>query len=187
MNFPPQFFNMSQLFQIRVLFNAQWTILQLHHDKNKLLFDEMMSVLYSRPKNLVELLTFREQLSSPLVFGGSVFLIFLVFCVVILLFVFVRCLVLPVTLHCSFLIAPSGFFDVYFYCASSLKQQSTYRQSSFPEHFIPTSQLFFALTPRCCMLGGEAFNANLYSLVWPTRNQTNNLQHSRRVYHYITK
>jgi hypothetical protein len=46
---------------------------------------------------------------------GSVLLIFLLFCVNYVLFVFVLCLVyptLPVSLHCPFLIAASGFSNV---------------------------------------------------------------------------
>jgi hypothetical protein len=71
-----------------------------------------------RPKSLVELLTFRKHLSSPLVFGGvCVSHLFSFLCCHFTLFVFVLCLVypiLPVTLHCPFLIAPSGFSNVFF-------------------------------------------------------------------------
>jgi len=49
---------------------------------------------------------------------GSMLFIFLVFCVVfLLLLVFILCLMCPVltvSLDCTFLIAPSGFSDIYF-------------------------------------------------------------------------
>jgi len=60
-----------------------------------------------------ELLTLREQLCSPPVYGGSVLLIFLVSCVALffcVLFVFVLCdgyPMLPVSLDCPFLISHS--------------------------------------------------------------------------------
>ena len=63
-------------------------------------------VFYKRP----ELITRRERIGSPLVFGGVCLARFLVFCVVFFaLFVFVLCLVypmLPDSLGCPFLIAP---------------------------------------------------------------------------------
>ena len=66
-----------------------------------------------RPKSLVEFLTFRKHLSSPLVFGVvRVSHLFSFLCCHFTLFVFVLCLVypiLPVTLHCPFLICPFGF------------------------------------------------------------------------------
>jgi hypothetical protein len=80
-----------------------------------------------------ELLTNCEHLNSPLFLVGFVLLIFLVFCVVFLCFIclrYVPCLpnvasisglfirdcpfVLPVSLDCSFVIAPSVFFNVYY-------------------------------------------------------------------------
>ena len=63
-----------------------------------------------------ELFTLLGRLDPPPVFGGSVLLIFFVFCVVFFaLFVFVLCLVyllLLVSLNCPFLIAPSVFSNV---------------------------------------------------------------------------
>ena len=67
-----------------------------------------------KKQNLITLL---EHLGSPPVFVvGSVLLIFLVFCVVSPLFVFLLCLtcpMLPVSLGYPFFIAPSVFSNVY--------------------------------------------------------------------------
>ena len=53
----------------------------------------------------------------PRIFVGSVLLILLVFCIVILCFVYLRsvraCPMLPVSLDCPFLIAPSVFSNIY--------------------------------------------------------------------------
>jgi len=62
------------------------------------------------------MLTIRENLNSPTVFGEV--LILLVFCAVLcsVLFVFVLCLVcqmLPVSLDCPFVIVPSVFCIIY--------------------------------------------------------------------------
>ena len=48
---------------------------------------------------------------------GFMLFVFFVFCAVFLLFVFILCLMCPVltvSLDCTFLIAPSGFSDIYF-------------------------------------------------------------------------
>jgi hypothetical protein len=81
------------------------------------------------------LLTFREHL----VFGGVVLLIFLVFCVVFVLFVCVMCLVcsmLPVSLDCPFLIAPSVFSNVmgicwWVPCIMSIRERFYFMKQSF--------------------------------------------------------
>ena len=49
-----------------------------------------------------------------------------------------------------------------FYSASSLKQQSAARHIALLRHIILIpSQQVFALSPKCCMLSGEATNTNL--------------------------
>ena len=56
-----------------------------------------------------------------------------------------------------------------FYSARSLKQQSADRHVAPLGHIILIlSQPFFALSPLCCMLGGEATNTNLivFGLIW---------------------
>ena len=64
------------------------------------------------------MLTLQEHLDSPQLLVRSVFLKVLVFSLVLffVLLVFVSCLVypmLPVSLDCLFLIAPSVFFNIY--------------------------------------------------------------------------
>jgi hypothetical protein len=55
-----------------------------------------------------------------------------------------------------------------FYCASSLKQQFTGRYITPFRHIILIpSQPVFALSPKCCVLSGEATNTNFIVLVWP--------------------
>ena len=65
-----------------------------------------------------ELLTLREQLSSPTVFGTGGVRVPYLFCIpfcVFALFVSVLCLVCPMSLDYSFLFWPFGFFsNVYF-------------------------------------------------------------------------
>ena len=76
-------------------------------------------VKYVLPFKRRELLTLREQLGSPPVYGGSVLLIFLVSCVALcfcVVFVFVLCHgypMLPVSLVWLFLISPSVLSNVY--------------------------------------------------------------------------
>ena len=76
------------------------------------------------------------------------------------LFFFVVCyvsLMLPVSLNCQFLIAPSGFTNVYW----QKKKQSAGRHVAPRGHImlIP-SKPNICLTPQCCVLTGEATNTN---------------------------
>ena len=111
-----------------------------------------------------ELLTNCEHLSSPLFLVGFVLLIFLVFCVVFLCFICLRCVsclpnvasisglfildcpfVLPASLDCSFLIAPSVFSTVYYATCIFLRIPDSYLcPVQFPYHIIWSCRLTVA-------------------------------------------
>jgi hypothetical protein len=81
---------------------------------NDLAFDLTICVAWQVSFKIQELLTLREYLGSLPCFGGPVLLNFLC-CVWFFLVLCLLCLMLPVSLDCSFLIVPSVFSSVYYY------------------------------------------------------------------------
>ena len=80
---------------------------------NDLAFDLTICVAWQVSFKIQELLTFASIWVHSLVFGGPVLLNFL--CCVWFFFVLcLVCLMLPVSLDCSFLIVPSIFSSVYY-------------------------------------------------------------------------
>ena len=69
--------------------------------------------------------------------------------------------------------------ELYFYSASSLKQQSAGRHDAPLGHIILIpSQPVFAFSPQCCVLGGKATNTNRSLWFDPTGARTHDLPHS---------
>jgi hypothetical protein len=79
--------------------------------------------------------------------------------------------------------------ELEFYSASSLKQQSADRHIAPLRHIIPIqSQPFFALSPYCCVLSGEATNTNfiIFGLTRLGLNPTIYRTRGEHANHYAT-
>jgi hypothetical protein len=78
--------------------------------------------------------------------------------------------------------------DGFFYSASSLKQQSTERHAPLWHIILILSQPVFALSPKCCMLSGEATNTNFIVFILTRSRLEPTIYHTRGQHanHYTT-
>ena len=86
-------------------------------------------------------------------------------------------------------ILPKQHSELDFYSVSSLKQQSAGRHVAPLAHIILIpSQPVFALSPKCCVLSGEATNTNfiVYGLIRPGLEPTIYRTRGEHANHYAT-